>query len=91
LKGKEDKNFEDKPYSVIGFTNFSLKSPQKTVYDPIEDKDFPEGMTISPSRSPEWTEDLGGILFGIHEVKKKKGPPPREMRKEAEQERDPPS
>ena len=86
LKGKEDKNFEDKLYSVIGFTNFSSKSPQKTVYDPKEDKNFPEGMTISPNRSPQWTEDLEGIFFGIHEVKKKKGPPPREMRKEAEQE-----
>jgi len=86
LKGKEDKNFEDKLYSVVGFTNFSLKSPQKTVYDPSEDKDFPEGMTISPNRSPQWTEDLEGIFFGIHEVKKKKGPPPREMRKETEQE-----
>lgn len=86
LKGKEDKNFEDKLYSVIGFTNFSSKSPQKTVYDPSEDKDFPAGMTISPNRSPEWTEDLGGILFGIHEVKKKEGPPPREMRREAEEE-----
>ena len=89
MKGKEDKNFEDKLYSVIGFTNFSLKSPQKTVYDPIEDKDFPEGMTISPNRSPEWTENLGGILFGIHEVKKKEGHPPKETKREAEQEMDP--
>lgn len=71
LKGKEDKNFEDKLFSVIGFTNFSSTFPQKIVYEPREDKNFPEGMTISPNRSPTWTEDLSGILFGIHEVKKK--------------------
>jgi dipeptidyl aminopeptidase/acylaminoacyl peptidase len=86
LKGKEDKNFEDKLYSVIGFTDFSSKSQKKIVYDPREDKDFPEGMTISPNRSPEWTEDLGGILFGIHEVNKKEETSPMERRREAEQE-----
>ena len=86
LKGKEDKNFEDKLYSVMGFTNFSSKSQKKIVYDPREDKDFPEGMTISPNRSPEWTEDLGGILFGIHEVNKKEESSPMERRREAEQE-----
>jgi hypothetical protein len=52
LKGREDENFEDKFYSVIGFTGFSSKSPQKIVYDPREDKGFPEGLTISPNRSP---------------------------------------
>jgi len=86
LKGKEDKNFEDKLYSVIGFTDFSSKSQKKIVYDPREDKDFPEGMTISPNRSPEWIEDLGGILFGIHEVNKKEESSPMERRREAEQE-----
>ena len=28
-------------------------------------------MTISPNRTPVWTEGLSGILFGIHEVKEK--------------------
>jgi dienelactone hydrolase len=71
LKGKEDKNFEDKLYSVVGFTSLSSLSPQKTIYEPKEDKNFPEGMTVSPNRAPIWTEDLRGILFGIHKAKKK--------------------
>jgi dipeptidyl aminopeptidase/acylaminoacyl peptidase len=71
LKGVEDKKFEDKLYSVVGFAN--LSAPQKTVYDPKDDKSFPTGMTISANRSPEWTEDLSGILFGIAEVKRKEG------------------
>lgn len=71
LKGKDDENYEDKLYSLVGFHGFSTKAPEKVVYDPKEDKDFPEGMTISPNRSPLWTEDMTGILFGIHKVKKK--------------------
>ena len=71
LKGKEDENFEDKLFSMVGFTQFSSDFPKKVGYDPKDDKDFPEGMTISPNRSPLWTDDLTGILFGIHELKKK--------------------
>jgi len=82
LKGKEDKNFEDKLYSVIGFTNFLAKAPQKFVYEPKEDKSFPEGMTASPNRKPIWTEDLEGILFGIAEVKKKEETGKKEEQKE---------
>jgi len=71
LKGKDDDDYEDKLYSLVGFHGFSSKAPSKVVYEPKEDKDFPEGLTISPNRSPLWTEDLSGILFGIHKVKKK--------------------
>lgn len=82
LKGKEDENFEDKLYSVIGFKNFAAKSLQKAVYEPKEDKDFPDGMTISPNSTPVWTDDFGGILFGIHEVKKKEKKEKEEKGKE---------
>ncbi len=88
LKGKEDENFKDELFSVLGFTDLSSKFPQKVVYEPKEDKDFPEGMTISPNRSPEWTENLEGILFGIHEVKKKedeKKEKPRGIRDKAKE------
>ena len=73
LKGKEDKAYEDKLWSVLGFDGFGgPKGPRKIVYDPAADKAFPEGMTVSPNRSPEWTESFDAILFGIHEAKKKK-------------------
>ncbi len=75
VKGVEDKGFEDKLYSVVA-VNFSGISgngaPQKAVYDPRQDKDFPAGLTVSPNRSPAWTDDLSAVLFGIHEVKRKK-------------------
>lgn len=71
LKGADNKNYEDKLYSVIGFKNFSSKSPDKFEYNPAADTTFLKGMTISPNRSPRWTEDLSALVFGIHEVKEK--------------------
>jgi len=72
LKGKEDKAYEDKLYSIVAFAGFQdPKGPRKVVYDPARDKSFPEGLSISPNRNPEWTEGLDGILFGISQPKKK--------------------
>jgi len=79
LKGKEDKAYEDKMHAVVGFAGFDPAGTaaeaeagvQKVVYDPKEDKSFPSGMTISPNRTPQWTEDFETLLFGIHEPGKK--------------------
>ncbi len=74
LKGTEDKAFEDKLYSVVGFKGFGPGGPQKTVFNPAGFPDFPAGMTVSPDHAPVWTKDLSGLLFGIHKVKKKEHP-----------------
>ncbi len=72
LKGKEDKAYEDKLWSIVAYAGFQEpKGPRKTVYDPTGDKSFPEGMTISPNRAPKWTEGFDAVLFGIQEAKKK--------------------
>lgn len=84
VKGVEDKAFEDKLYSLVAF-NFGAGAPQKVAFDPKDDKSFPSGMTISPNRSPEWTDDMGAVVFGIHEVKKKKKAPGGEKAKEGEE------
>jgi dipeptidyl aminopeptidase/acylaminoacyl peptidase len=73
LKGVEDKKYEDKLYSVVGFTGLAASPPQKTIYNPRDDKNFPADMNISLNRTPEWTEDLSAILFGITALKKKEG------------------
>lgn len=70
LKGSEDKAYEGKLYSVVGFTDLAGK-PNKVVYDPTTDKAFPVDMTISPNRSATWTHDLKTLVFGIHTLKKK--------------------
>ncbi|MBX3278045.1 MAG: S9 family peptidase [Acidobacteria bacterium] len=82
LKGVDHKDWEDKLYSVVAFTDLAAAAPRKTLYDPQKDSSFPAGMTVSPNRNPTWNEDKSAILFGIHEVKKKKperaAGPPRE-------------
>lgn len=72
VKGIEDRVWEDKLYSVVAVTGIASASPQKTIYNPREDSSFPVGMTISPNRGPTFTDDLTTILFGIHELKRKK-------------------
>ena len=47
LKGIEDKNFEEKVFSVIGFKDFTKETPQKFVFNPKDEKSFPQGMGIS--------------------------------------------
>ncbi|MGZ8845448.1 MAG: S9 family peptidase [Pyrinomonadaceae bacterium] len=74
LKGVDDKAYEDKLYSVIGFKEFGPAGPQKTVFNPADNVDFPIGMTVSPNRSATWTKDLSGLLFGIYKPKKKEKP-----------------
>jgi dipeptidyl aminopeptidase/acylaminoacyl peptidase len=66
LKGTDDRRLRDRLHAVIGFTGFAAGAPQKTVYDPATDQSFPQGMTISASRAPAWTEDLQALTFGIH-------------------------
>ncbi|MGZ5439454.1 MAG: S9 family peptidase, partial [Candidatus Aminicenantales bacterium] len=79
LKGKEDKAYEDKLWSVLAVDGFrDPKGQRKIVYDPAADKSFPEGMTVSPDSAPEWTETFDAVLFGIHEAKKKKDPEKKE-------------
>lgn len=79
LKGKEDKAYENKLGSVVGFTGFAdpnagadlMACIQKISFDPKDDKAFPQGMTISLNRAPQWTEDFEAMTFGINELKKK--------------------
>jgi dipeptidyl aminopeptidase/acylaminoacyl peptidase len=75
LKGTEDKRYKDKVYAVVAFTRFDQPKPEKIVYDPAADKTFPDGMAISPNRTPAWTEDLSALLFGIRKPKKAEAKP----------------
>ena len=72
LRGVEDKAFEDKLYTALGFKFGSTLVPEKIVFDPKSDKGFPAGMAISGNRAPFWLDDLSAISFGIQEPKKKK-------------------
>jgi dipeptidyl aminopeptidase/acylaminoacyl peptidase len=71
LKGIDDRAYEEKLNSVLGFKEFGPSGAQKTVFNPAETTSFPVNMTVSPNRTPSWTKDLGGLLFGIYRPKKK--------------------
>ena len=73
LKGTDDRALRDKRYAVLGFTGLGAGAPQKVAYDPDTDKSFPAGMTISPNRNPQWTDDLQALTFGIHTPRKRDG------------------
>jgi fermentation-respiration switch protein FrsA (DUF1100 family) len=70
LKGTDDKALRDKRYAVLGFTGLSA-STKKVAYDPGTDSTFPAGLTVSPDRNPQWTDDLDAITFGIHIPRKR--------------------
>jgi dipeptidyl aminopeptidase/acylaminoacyl peptidase len=74
LKGKEDKAYTDKLYSIVGFTGFGSGEPKKTVFDPSKDKSFPEGFAISGNRAATWNEQMDAFVFGIAEPRKKTTP-----------------
>ncbi|HJR60112.1 MAG TPA: prolyl oligopeptidase family serine peptidase, partial [Vicinamibacterales bacterium] len=74
LKGKEDRAYTDKMYSIVGFTGFGGGDPKKTVFDPSKDKTFPEGFAISGNRAATWNEKMDAFVFGIREPRKRDTP-----------------
>jgi len=73
LKGTDDRTLRDKRYAVLGFSGFGASALQKVAYDPATDKSFPSGMSISPNRNPQWSDDLQALTFGIHTPRKRDG------------------
>ena len=74
LKGKDDKQYRERLFSVVGFTGFGAGTPKMSAYDPSADKTFPAGMSISGNRSPQWTEARDAIIFGIATLTKVPAP-----------------
>ncbi len=74
LKGKEDKAYTDKLYSIVGFTGFGSGEPKKVEFDPVKDTAFPKGFAVSGNRSATWNEKLDAFVFGIQEPRKRTTP-----------------
>ncbi|HEY7476577.1 MAG TPA: prolyl oligopeptidase family serine peptidase [Vicinamibacterales bacterium] len=75
LKGKDDRQWRERMFAVVGFTGFgSSGAPKRVAYDPADDKSFPAGMSVSGNRAPQWTEARDAISFGIAALTK--APPP---------------
>lgn len=68
LKSVKDKKYKNDRVSVLGIKSFDA-IPTLTMYNPASDSlSFPRTMTISPNRTPMWTEDLTRLVFGIHSL-----------------------
>ncbi|WIO73743.1 prolyl oligopeptidase family serine peptidase [Porticoccaceae bacterium LTM1] len=92
LKGEKDKGYEELLYSVVGIIKPGAKTPEKTVFNPHENADFPKDYSISANTRPYWNEDLNTLVFGIAEVTKvempagKKPPMPQGEAPESDEE-----
>jgi dipeptidyl aminopeptidase/acylaminoacyl peptidase len=73
LKGVDERGYRDKFYSVVGITNLGAAAPAKVIFDPAKDAGVPKGFSISPNRSPQWTDDLQAIVFGLYEPRTRDG------------------
>ncbi len=65
LKGKDDRQWRERLFAVVGFSGFGAGAPKRVEYDPAEDKTFPAGMSISGNRAPQWTDTRDAISFGM--------------------------
>jgi dipeptidyl aminopeptidase/acylaminoacyl peptidase len=74
LKGKDDRQWRERLFAVVGFTGFGAGAPKRVSYDPSADKTFPAGMSISGNRAPQWTEARDAISFGIAPLTKAPAP-----------------
>lgn len=84
LKSAKDEKYKNERVSVLGIKNFGTM-PELTVYEPKTDSvNFPKGMTVSPNRTPYWSEDLTRLFFGVHklELAKKDDKKPAEAKKD---------
>ncbi|MFC1563425.1 hypothetical protein ACFL6G_00755 [candidate division KSB1 bacterium] len=67
LKGTKNKKFKQKDNTLLAYKNLSDGNFTAIVFNPDEDSSFPENMVVSEKNSPEWSEDLSMIFFGIKE------------------------
>jgi dipeptidyl aminopeptidase/acylaminoacyl peptidase len=73
LKGTDDRAYRDKLYAVLGVTDIASAAPKKVIFDPAQDSAVPKGFSISPNRSPQWTDDLQALIFGLYEPRPREG------------------
>src|SRR5262245_9513985 len=71
LKGVEDRTHRDKLYSVVGVSDLAAGAPKKAIFDPAADPSVPKGLSVSPNRDPQWTDDLQALIFGLYEPRPK--------------------
>lgn len=74
LKGEEDKKFQEKLYTLLGFRALERPVPEKIVYDHRGDPAFPAQTSLSPAFKPQWSTDLATLFCGLRSLKGKPAP-----------------
>jgi dienelactone hydrolase len=67
LKGEKPEKFSQKENELLVFVELDSGASKKIVYDPSDDKGFPEGMVLSEKGELTWSEDNSRIFCGIKE------------------------
>ncbi len=67
LKGKKPEKSVEKENALLVFMDLGTGTSSKIVYNPSEDKDFPEEMILSEKGELTWSEDNSRIYCGIKE------------------------
>lgn len=70
MKSYKNDDFEEDNNIIYTYRNI-YKKVNKQVYDPANDKSFPEDFYINKSYRLSWAEDLSSVFFGVKEWTKK--------------------
>ena len=77
FKGKEDRQYRERIFSIVGYKGFDKGAPVRVAFDPMEEKALPADMGISTNRAPQWNEARDAFIFGIAKLTKVPPPPAR--------------
>lgn len=67
LKGEKEEGNVQKDNTLVAFTQTGGRRQSRSVYDPTEAADFPDGYVISENGRLTWSEDLSTVFVGIRE------------------------
>ena len=65
LKGVADSANTDTTWTAIGVSRIGTPAPQRVVVGAGGPVALPNGMEISPDRTPRWTDALDGLVIGL--------------------------
>jgi dipeptidyl aminopeptidase/acylaminoacyl peptidase len=71
LKSRKDDKYKNPHHELLAFADVGGARQKKIELDPVAIAAIPEGMTISPHRNPEWSDDRQLVFFGIHDLEAK--------------------
>ncbi|WP_140936848.1 alpha/beta hydrolase family protein [Sphingobacterium lumbrici] len=70
LKSKQDKNYKELVYTLIGVKNIKGDQSELFIYTGLDENQITSGYGISQNSMPYWSKDLSTIFFGIAKIEK---------------------